>query len=89
LAGIADLEVISRSSTLQHQSKPRNLREIAKQLGVANILESSLQKAAGQVRVNAQFVNAQTDSHLWADTYDRKLTDLFGVENEIAKTKRR
>jgi len=85
LAGIADLKVISRSSTQQYQSKPRNLREIAKQLGVATILEGSVQKAADQVRVNVQLVNALTDSHLWADTYDRKLTDIFGVESEIAK----
>src|SRR5262249_17716954 len=85
LAGIADLKVISRSSTQQYQSKPRNLREIARQLGVVNILEGSVQKAADQVRVNVQLINAQTDSHLWADTYDRKLTDIFGVESEIAK----
>ena len=85
LASIADLKVISRTSTQQYQSKPRNLREIAKQLGVANILEGSVQKAADQVRVNVQLVNAQTDSHLWADTYDRKLTDILGVESEIAK----
>jgi TolB-like protein len=85
LAGIADLKVISRSSTQQYQSKPRNLREIAKQLGVATILEGSVQKAADQVRVNVQLVNAQSDSHLWAETYDRKLTDIFGVESEIAK----
>jgi TolB-like protein/Tfp pilus assembly protein PilF len=85
LASIADLKVISRSSTQQYQSKPRNLREIAKQLGVANILEGSVQKAADQVRVNVQLVNAQTDSHLWAETYDRKLTDIFGVESEIAR----
>jgi TolB-like protein len=85
LAGIADLKVISRSSTQQYQSKPRNLREIAKQLGVANILEGSVQKAADQVRVNVQLVNAQSDSHLWANTYDRKLTDIFGVESQIAK----
>jgi TolB-like protein/Flp pilus assembly protein TadD len=85
LAGIADLKVISRSSTQQYQSKPRNLREIAKQLGVATILEGSVQKVADQVRVNVQLVNAQTDSHLWADTYDRKLTDIFSVESEIAK----
>jgi TolB-like protein/Flp pilus assembly protein TadD len=84
LASIADLKVISRTSTQQYQSKPRNLREIAKQLGVANILEGSLQKAADQVRVNVQLINAQTDSHLWAQTYDRKLTDIFGVESEIA-----
>jgi TolB-like protein/serine/threonine protein kinase/Tfp pilus assembly protein PilF len=85
LASIADLKVISRTSTQPYQSKPRNLSEIAKQLGVANILEGSVQKAADHVRVNVQLVNAQTDSHLWADTYDRKLTDIFGVESEIAK----
>ena len=85
LASIADLKVISRTSTLRYQSKPRNLSEIGKQLGVANILEGSVQKAADQVRVNVQLVNAQTDSHLWAETYDRKLTDVFGVESEIAK----
>jgi serine/threonine protein kinase len=85
LASIADLKVISRSSTLRYQSKPRNLGEIAKQLGVANILEGSVQKTADQVRVNVQLVNAQTDSHLWADTYDRKLTDIFSVETEVAK----
>jgi serine/threonine protein kinase/cytochrome c-type biogenesis protein CcmH/NrfG len=85
LASIADLKVISRTSTQQYQSKPRNLREIARQLGVANILEGSVQKAADQVRVNVQLIKAQTDSHLWADTYDRKLTDIFSVESEIAK----
>jgi TolB-like protein/Flp pilus assembly protein TadD len=85
LVGIADLKVISRTSTQLYQSKPRNLREIAKQLGVANILEGSLQKAGDQVRVNVQLINAQTDSHLWADTYDRKVTDILGVESEIAK----
>ena len=84
LAKIADLKVISRTSTQQYQSKPRNLHETAKQLGVAHILEGSVQKAAAQVRVNVQLINAQTDSHLWADTYDRKLTDLFAVETEIA-----
>ena len=85
LAKIADLKVISRTSTQRYQSKPGDLREIAKQLGVANILEGSVQKAADQVRVNVQLINAQTDSHFWADTYDRKLTDIFGVESEIAK----
>src|SRR5207253_1075230 len=85
LASIAGLKVISRTSTQQFQSKPRNLREIAKQLGVENILEGSVQKAADQVRVNVQLINAQTDSHLWADTYDRKLTNVFVVESEIAK----
>jgi serine/threonine protein kinase/predicted Zn-dependent protease len=85
LAKIADLKVISRTSTQHYQSKPKNLGEIAKQLGVANILEGSVQKAGDQVRVNAQLINAQTDSHLWADSYDRKLTDMLGVEGEIAK----
>jgi len=85
LASIANLKVISRTSTQPYQRKPRNLAEIAKQLGVANILEGSVQKAADQVRVNVQLINAQTDSHLWADTYDRKLTDVFGVESDIAK----
>ena len=85
LAKIADLKVISRTSTQQYQSKPGNLAEIAKQLGVANILEGSVQKAADQVRVNVQLIQAASDSHLWADTYDRKLVDIFGVESEIAK----
>jgi TolB-like protein/DNA-binding winged helix-turn-helix (wHTH) protein/Tfp pilus assembly protein PilF len=85
LSNIADLKVISRTSTRQYQSKPANLREIAKQLGVANILEGSVQKVADQVRVNVQLINVQSDSHLWAETYDRKLTDIFGVETEIAK----
>jgi serine/threonine protein kinase/Tfp pilus assembly protein PilF len=85
LASIADLKVISRTSTLRYQSKPQNLSQIARQLGVANILEGSVQKAGDQVRVNVQLVNAQTDSHLWAETYDRNLTDIFGVETEIAK----
>jgi TolB-like protein/cytochrome c-type biogenesis protein CcmH/NrfG len=85
LAKIADLKVISRTSTQRFKSSPDNLREIAKQLGVANILEGSVQKAADQVRVNVQLVNALTDAHLWAETYDRKLTDIFGVESEIAK----
>src|SRR5262249_23526912 len=65
---------------------PGNLSEIAKQLGVANVLEGSVQKAADQVRVNVQLVNAQTGSQLWADTYDRKLTDIFAVESDIATT---
>src|SRR5215510_7277170 len=85
LASISDLKVISRTSTQPYHSKPRNLGEIAEQLGVANILEGSVQKAGDQVRVNAQLINAQTNSHLWADTYDRKLTDTLGVEGEIAK----
>jgi TolB-like protein/Tfp pilus assembly protein PilF len=85
LSKIADLKVISRTSTQQYRSRPRNLSEIGKQLGVATILEGSVQKVADQVRVNVQLVNTQTDSHLWAETYDRKLTDIFSVESEIAK----
>ncbi len=85
LAKIADLKVISRTSTQQYQSKPGNLSEIAKQLGVANILEGSVQKVADQVRVNVQLIQVASDSHLWADTYDRKLVDIFGVESEVAK----
>jgi TolB-like protein/Tfp pilus assembly protein PilF len=85
LAKIGELKVISRTSTLRYQSKPGDLSEIAKQLGVANIVEGSVQKVADQVRVNVQLINAQTDSHLWADTYDRKLTDVLGIESEIAK----
>src|SRR5438445_3492854 len=85
LASIADLKAISTSYTLQYQSKPRNLAEIAKQLGVTNILEGSVRKAADQVRVNVQLVNAQTDSGVWAESYDRKSTDILGVESEIAK----
>jgi TolB-like protein len=85
LAKIGDLKVISRTSTQQYQSKPRNLAQIAKQLGVANILEGSLQRVGEQVRVNVQLVNAQSDSHLWAETYNWKLTDILGVESEIAK----
>jgi TolB-like protein/Tfp pilus assembly protein PilF len=85
LTKIADLKVISRASTQQYQSSPGNLAEVAKQLGVANILEGSVQKAADQVRVNVHLVNAQSGSQLWAETYDRKLSDIFGVESEIAK----
>src|SRR5439155_13768560 len=86
LAKVADLQVISRTSTQHFKSTPDNLPQIAKQLGVTNILEGSVQKAADQVRVNVQLINALTDAHLWADTYDRKLTDIFAVESEIAKT---
>jgi serine/threonine protein kinase/tetratricopeptide (TPR) repeat protein len=85
LAGIKDLKVISRTSTQHYQNKPKNLGEIAKQLLVANILEGSVQRAADQVRVNVQLINAQTDSDLWAESYDRRLSDILGVESEIAK----
>jgi TolB-like protein/class 3 adenylate cyclase/Tfp pilus assembly protein PilF len=85
LSKIADLKIISRTSTQHYKSAPENLPEIAKQLGVANILEGSVQKAGNQVRVNVHLVNAQTGSQLWAETYDRKLSDIFAVESEIAK----
>jgi TolB-like protein/Flp pilus assembly protein TadD len=86
LAKIADLKVVSRTSTQQYQSKPGNLREIANQLGVAHIVEGSVQKSGDAVRVNVQLIKAANDSHLWADTFDRKLTDIFSVESEVAKT---
>ncbi len=85
LSKIADLKVISRTSTQHYKSAPENLPEIAKQLGVAHILEGSVQKANDAVRVNVQLIKAANDSHLWADTYDRKLTDIFSVESEVAK----
>ncbi|HEX5491111.1 MAG TPA: tetratricopeptide repeat protein [Candidatus Udaeobacter sp.] len=85
LAKVADLKVISRTSTQHFKSAPDNIPEIAKKLGVMHILEGSVQKASGQVRVNVQLINAMTDAHLWADTFDRNLTDIFAVETEIAK----
>src|SRR5207244_5999509 len=85
LSKIRDLKVISRTSTQRYKSAPSNLPEIARQLGVANILEGTVQKAEGQVRVNVQLINARSDSHLWADKYDRKLTDIFAVDSEIAE----
>jgi TolB-like protein/tetratricopeptide (TPR) repeat protein len=86
LAKVADLKVISRTSTQRFKAVPSDLREIAKQLGVMNILEGSVQKSNDQVRINVQLINAVTDAHLWAESYDRKLTDLFTVESEVAKT---
>src|SRR5436305_7523908 len=85
LSKIADLKVISRTSTQQYQSKPGNLSEIARQLGVTHIVEGSVQKSGESVRVNVQLIKAANDSHLWADTFDRKLTDIFSVESEVAK----
>jgi len=85
LSKIADLKVISRTSTQHYKSAPENLPEIARQLGVAHILEGSVQKSGNTVRVNVQLIRAVTDSHVWADTFDRKLTDLFLVESEVAK----
>ena len=85
LSKIADLKVISRTSTQHYKSAPENLSEIGKQLGVAHILEGSVQKSGEAVRVNVQLIKAANDSHLWADTFDRKLTDIFSVESEVAK----
>src|SRR5262245_16319425 len=85
LSKIADLKVISRTSMQHYKSASGNLREIAEQLGVAYLLEGSVQKSGDAVRVNVQLIKAGSDSHLWAETFDRKLTDIFGVESEIAK----
>src|SRR5437763_13736476 len=84
LSKIADLKVISRTSTQHYKSAPENLPEIPTQLGVAHILAGSVQKSGDAVRVNAQLTNAATDSHLWADTFHRKLTNIFSVESEVA-----
>ena len=86
LARIADLKVISRTSVMQYKSgAPRNLREIGQQLGVAHVVEGSVQRTANKVRVNAQLLDARTDGHLWAQTYDRDLADVFAIQSEIAK----
>ena len=85
LASIADLKVISRTSTAKYKSKPEDLKTVSQQLGVATVLEGSVQKAADKVRVNVQLIDARADSHLWAKTYDRELKDVFAVESEIAQ----
>jgi TolB-like protein len=85
LSKIADLKVISRTSTQHYKSAPGNLSEIGQQLRVAHIVEGSVQKSGNAVRVNVQLIKAANDSHLWADTFDRKLTDIFSVESEVAK----
>src|SRR5213079_2481263 len=84
LSKIADLKVTSRTSTQHYKSVPENLAEIAKQLGVAHILEGSVQKSGDAVRVNVQLIKADNDSQVWAETFDRKLTDIFSVESEVA-----
>jgi TolB-like protein/Tfp pilus assembly protein PilF len=86
LSKIADLKVISRTSTQHYKSAPENLPQIAQQLGVAHVLEGSVQKSGDTVRVNVQLIKAADDSHLWADTFDRKLTDVFSVESDVAKS---
>src|SRR6185437_229077 len=86
LARVADLKVISRTSVMQYKTgEPRNLREIAQQLGVTHVLEGSVQRAGNKVRVNAQLINARTDAHEWADNYDRPVDDVFAIQSEIAK----
>src|SRR5204863_1450302 len=86
LARIGDLKVISRTSTQHYKSAPENLHEVGRQLGVANILEGSVQKAGQSIRVNVQLIEAETDAHIWAEIYDRKLTDVFAIQSEIAST---
>ena len=87
LAKVADLKVISRTSVMQYKNAAaRNLREIGQQLGVSHLLEGSVQRAANRVRVNAQLIDARTDTHLWAQTYDRDLADVFAIQSEIAQT---
>ncbi|PYJ12210.1 MAG: hypothetical protein DMF06_00365 [Verrucomicrobia bacterium] len=85
LAGIADLKVISRTSTAKYKSKPEDLKTVSQQLGVATVLEGSVQKAADKVRVIVQLIDARTDSHIWAKTYDREIKDVFAVESEVAQ----
>ena len=84
LSKIADLKVISRSSTQKYKSAPDNLREVGQQLGVANLLEGSVQKAGNAVHINVQLIKAATDEHVWAESYDRELQNIFGVEGEVA-----
>ncbi|HEY3602392.1 MAG TPA: hypothetical protein VGK72_10585 [Chthoniobacterales bacterium] len=86
LAKISALKVISRTSTMRYASRPDNLREIARQLGVANILEGSVQRASGTMRVNVQLIEAESDSHLWAESYDRDIKNIFSVESEVAQS---
>jgi TolB-like protein len=86
LARIANLKVISRTSVMQYKTEAkRNLRQIGSELGVAHVLEGGVQRVGNRVRVNAQLIDARTDAHLWAQTYDRDLVDVFGIQSEIAK----
>src|SRR5213075_2912361 len=85
LSKIADLKVISRTSTKHYKTVPANVPDIAKQLGVAHVLEGSVQKSGDAVRVNVQLIKAANDAHVWADTFDRKLTDILSVESDVAK----
>jgi TolB-like protein/Flp pilus assembly protein TadD len=85
LARIADLKVISRTSVQQYRAGTRNLREIGEALGVAHVVEGTVRRSGNRVRVNAQLINARTDTHLWAETFDRELTDLFAIQTELAE----
>jgi TolB-like protein len=85
LAGIHDLKVISRTSTTKYASHPEDLRTVGQQLGVATVLEGSVQKAGESAHINVQLIDAQSDSHLWAESYDRDMKDLFGVERDVAE----
>ncbi|MEY2487066.1 MAG: hypothetical protein QOH39_2714 [Verrucomicrobiota bacterium] len=85
LASIVDLKVISRTSTVKYKSKPEDLRTVSQQLGVANVLEGSVQRAADKVRINVQLIDARADAHLWAKTYDRDIKDVFAVESEVSQ----
>src|SRR5947209_16515775 len=86
LAKIADLKVISRTSVMKYKGGPeRNLRDIAKALGVAHVMEGSVQRAGARVRVSAQLIDARNDTHLWAEHYDRDVADVFAVQTEIAQ----
>src|SRR5213076_1647105 len=86
LSRISGLRVISRTSTARYSSAPQNLPEIARQLRVSNVLEGSVQKAGEKVHINVQLIQADNDAHLWAQSYNRELTDIFGVEAEVAKS---
>ena len=88
LARIADLKVISRTSVQQYRTGTRNLREIGEALGVAHVLEGTVRRAGNRVRVNAQLINARTDAHIWAETFDRELTDLFAIQTRAGRTDR-
>src|SRR3954468_14365805 len=85
LARIADLKVISRTSVRQYRTGTRNLREIGEELGVAHVLEGTVRRAGNRVRVNVQLINSRTDAHVWADTFDRELIDLFALQSELAE----
>ena len=85
LAKVADLKVISRTSVRQFRGTDRNLREIGRALGVAHILEGTVRRAGNRVRVNTQLINARTDAHVWSDTFDREMTDLFALQSELAE----